>query len=152
MSHNAFASRLVLEPGPSRLLTVYVLTLHGLALGGIALLPVLSPGWRGMLMLILLARLLWAWRQLQQPRWVRIIWGSDNQWRLFGRDGQEVLSVEPPAGHVWRALVLLWLTDVDGNRHGLLLLPDMLAPAQFRRLRVRLGQACRAAAASSPGA
>jgi len=151
MSPNAFAARLVLEPGRSRILLVYVLGLHGLALLVLASPLALPLAPRLVLTALLLGQLGRAVPGLRRPAWKQLIWQADGHWRLVDRNGTERLIRRPPQGLVWPWLVALKFRDEEGAVQWVLLLADMLSAHQFRRLRVRLLQARRAAVASSSG-
>jgi hypothetical protein len=151
MSPNAFAARLALEPGRSRILLVYVLGLHGLALLVLVLPLALPLVPRLTLMVLLLWQLGRALQRLRRPALKELIWQGDGHWQLFFRDGTERVITSPPQGFVWPWLVALKFRDDEGAVHRVLLLADMLPADQFRRLRVRLAQARRAAVVSSSG-
>ena len=144
MSHAAYASPLVLEPGVSRYLLFYLIVIHALALVVLVAplnLPVLV---RLVLALMIVISFLWYWRRtrLRNPaRIVRLVWEADDDWTLWCNDSTEHVGQLRPESYESIWLVILRLQLEQGGRRTIVILPDMLDRQSFRRLRVRLRQA-----------
>jgi len=143
MSHVAYASPLVLEPGRSRYLIGYLVVTHALALSVLA----------GPLNLPLALRLILAGvvvysfvRQLSRRRPYRLIWEADGEWQLLFENGNEYTGQLRPDSYVSTLLVILRFQRERGGQCSVVILPDMLDAESFRRLRVRLYQTRLAAA------
>ncbi|MGE0858274.1 MAG: protein YgfX [Gammaproteobacteria bacterium] len=136
---NAYQGTVCLALRRSRRLPRVLLALH---LAGMALVAVYWPltlasaAW----LALLGAHGAWQWMRLRgAARWVRQIEiDTRGAWRLAYADGRrlDVRLTHAPLVLPW--LVALEFRAADGRRHDLLLLPDMLDPDAFRRLRVRL--------------
>ena len=138
MSHVAYASPLVLEPGRSRYLMVYLVVSHALALVALAVplnLPLLP---RLVLASVVIVSYVW---QITRVRPRRLVWQSDGDWSLFDEEENERLAYLSPDSYVSTLLVILRLQLEQGGRCSVVILPDMLDRHSFRRLRVRLHQA-----------
>jgi len=138
MSHAAYASPLVLETGRSRYLTVYLLLVHALALTVIAAPLNLSLTLRLAVAAAVLLSFIWQINR-KPPR--RLVWESDGDWQLFFADASERTGQLRPDSYVSPWLVILRFKLVKGGRCSVVIMPDMLDPQSFRRLRVRLYQA-----------
>lgn len=136
-----YATPLLLEPGPSRVLLVWLLLSHALA---ILMLPLLSlPWWAGLI--ILLAMLFSLWRAIRlhismaHPNAVCAVeWLDAHVCQLRLSSGQEIKTRLMPQVFMLPWLVIMHFKGDGGRTHHLVLLPDMLEKRLFRRLRVRL--------------
>ena len=132
---------LTIRPGVSRRLAIYLVLVHGLALGVVWLLP-LAALWRlliGLMVLLSLALGLggpvwhrWPWDLAQA------IWHADGRWTLTLAAGREVEGRLLGSSYVSPALVVLNFRSGRWRNRSLVLLPDNLDPDLLRRLRVRL--------------
>jgi hypothetical protein len=90
----------------------------------------------------LAASLAWYWPRHASrvaPGCVRTLtWAADGACRLQRRDGRELQATLVPRAFVQPWLVILRLREPGHRRRYLVILPDMLDGASFRRLRVRL--------------
>jgi hypothetical protein len=92
----------------------------------------------------------WQWRRhatrvhRDAIRQLQLVGGSDCRLRLAS--GQLVAATLLPQAVVLQWLVILHFRGPGRKRHHLVILPDMLAPAMFRQLRVRLRIALQQAA------
>ena len=138
MSHAAYASPLVLEPRRSRYLFVYLVLIHALALAMLAAplnLPLaLRLGVAGAVVLSFI------WQMTRVPPH-RLVWQADGDWQLFFAEASERTGQLRPDSYVSPWLVILRFKLEKGGRCGVVIMPDMLDPQSFRRLRVRLYQA-----------
>jgi hypothetical protein len=138
---NRFEMLLVLRPGFSRWLAGLLILAHG----GAALIVVLValPWWFKCGVMAAIAvnlRHAYSWHLLHRGRGMVEAWSwADGRWevRCFND------AVSRPATLAADSLVLAWLTILvfrldDGRVRALLLLPDNIDAAVFRRLRVRL--------------
>ena len=143
MSSPKYATPLILEPRPSRWLLSLMLFAHG---GAIAVLLALQAWpWplRLFLVMAVLAGLCFTlgrlgWRR--SPTCIRrLIWQTENQWRLERCNGEILATRLQPSSFMHPWLVVLNLR-VEGRRLpcSLVLARDSLDAATFRRLRVRL--------------
>ncbi|MGD8617757.1 MAG: hypothetical protein PVH54_01065 [Gammaproteobacteria bacterium] len=133
-----YATPLQLEIGPSRRMLAWLLLTHGAALLMLPLLPIpllLRLALGGMV----LFSLAWYWRRLisrRHPQAVRgLRWEAGRDCVLQVASGEQLQTLLAPRAFVMPWLVILYFT---GRPRQLLLLPDMLTPESFRRLRVRL--------------
>jgi toxin CptA len=132
---------LVIRPGVSRRLALWVLIAHGLTLATIALLPVSLTGRAGLVLAVLLGCALslggavwhfWPW-SLREA-----VWWPDGAWSLIRGDGRERDGRLLGSTYVSPALVVLNFRCGRWRTASLVLLPDNLEPDLLRRLRVRL--------------
>lgn len=138
MSHDAYASPLVLEPRRSRYLLIYLVLIHALALAVIAAPFNLSLSLRLAVAAVVVMSFI---RQIiRVPPW-RLVWRTDQDWQLLFQDGRERTGQLRPDTYVSIWLVILRFQLEQGGRCSVVILPDMLDPQSFRRLRVRLYQA-----------
>ena len=144
MSHAAYASPLVLEPGVSRLLKIYLLVIHTMALS-VVIAPLNLPlVLRLGIGLVIVLSFIWQWRHIRKKyptRIHRLVWEVDDDWTLWCNDSTELVGQLRPDSYESTWLVILRLQLQPGGRRTLVLLPDMLDRQSFRRLRVRLRQA-----------
>lgn len=138
MSHDAFASPLVLEPRRSRYLHIYLVLIHALALAVIAAPLNLSLTLRLAVAVVVVLSFIRHITRLP-PR--RLAWQTDEDWQLLFQDGSERTGQLRPDTYVSPWLVILRFQLEQGGRCSVVILPDMLDPQSFRRLRVRLYQA-----------
>lgn len=103
-----------------------------------ALLPLSIPWlWRGAGWVGLLFSLIWYERRLAEAAGGELHFAPDGIWLRLGAERRKVQ--QQGAARVTPWLVVLNLrAQEDGARHSLVLLPDSMAPADFRRLRVLL--------------
>jgi hypothetical protein len=71
----------------------------------------------------------------------RLAWQTDGDWQLLFQDGSDRTGQLRPDTYVSLWLVILRFQLEQGGRCSVVILPDMLDPQSFRRLRVRLYQA-----------
>jgi len=144
MSHAAYASPLVLEPGVSRYLILYLVVIHCLALV-VVVAPLNIPfTLRLALAVAIMISFIWQWRRTREndpARIHRLVWEADDDWTLWCNDSTELVGQLRPDSYESTLLVILRLQLEQGGRRTLVLLPDMLDQQSFRRLRVRLRQA-----------
>lgn len=154
MSHIAYASPLVLEPGVSRYLISYLVVIHGLALAVVAA-PLNMPAvFRVALAVVIVISFIWQWRRtrLNNPaRIYRLMWEVDDDWILWCNDSSEIVGQLRPESYESTWLVILRLQLQQGGRRTIVILPDMLDRQSFRRLRVRLRQTRLAEATDETG-
>lgn len=154
MSHVAYASPLVLEPGVSRYLISYLVVIHGLALAVVAA-PLNMPAvFRVALAVVIVISFIWQWRRtrLNDPaRIYRLMWEVDDDWTLWCNDSSEIVGQLRPESYESTWLVILRLQLQQGGRRTVVILPDMLDRQSFRRLRVRLRQTRLAEATDETG-
>lgn len=137
MSHDAYASPLVLEPGRSHYLSIYLVLTHALA-QAVLLVPLNLPLiLRFVLAAVVIGSFIW---QITRVSPHRLVWQADGDWHLLFRDVGEATGSLRPATYVSTLLVILHFRLEQGGCCSVVLLPDMLDPQSFRRLRVRLYQ------------
>lgn len=138
MSHVAYASPLVLKPRRSRYLFIYLFCVHALALAVLAAplnLPlVLRFGIAGVVIISFI------WQISRLPPHC-LVWEADGDWQLLFADGNEYRGQLHRDSYVSTLLVALRFRLEQGGYRSVVILPDMLDPQSFRRLRVRLYQA-----------
>ena len=140
MSSNGSGPPLQIELRASPLLTVYLLLLLAMSLSAIALAEA------DMLFRLLLAVAVFAvviralcfqaWR-VADDALVQLVWTADGQWTARTRHGDSE-NLQLAADSYWHARMLVLNFTAGGRRKSIVLLPDMLRPAVFRQLRVRL--------------
>ncbi len=137
MSHAAYTSPLVLEPRRSRYLLLYLLLFHALAL--IVLVLPIDLSWL-LRLAIATAVMISLVRQLchRPPRC--LVWESDGDWQLLVNGGKTVTGQLRPDSYASTWLVILRFRLEQSGHTTVVILPDMLDPQTFRRLRVRLFQ------------
>ncbi len=144
MSPAAYASPLVLEPGVSRYLFLYLIAIHVMALAVLVTPLNVSVPVRLVLGVLVGSSFIWQWRRLRAnnpSRIVRLIWEADDDWTLVCHDTTELVGRLRPETYETTWLVILrWQLQLGGIR-SMVILPDMLDRQSFRRLRVRLRQA-----------
>ena len=143
MSSPKYATPLVLEPRPSRWLLSLMLFAHG---GAIAVLLALDEWPWPVRLLLVVAVLVSLWFTLGRLGWWqsptrirRLIWQTENEWRLELCDGEILTARLRPSSFMHPWLVVLNLR-VEGQRlpRSLVLARDSLDAMTFRQLRVRL--------------
>ena len=143
MLHAAYASPLVLEPGVSRYLKLYLNVIHALALTVLVTPLNLPLMFRFMLAVIIVGSFIWHWRRsrLNDPaRVVRLVWEVDGDWTLWWNDATQRVAQLRPETYESTWLVILHFQLQAGGRLSVVILPDMLDRQSYRRLRVRLRQ------------
>ncbi len=132
---------LVIRPGVSRRLALFVLVAHVLTLAAIAFLPLALLGRVGLALAVLLGCALslggavwhlWPWSLKE------VIWQTDGSWYLIQGDGRQLEGRLLGSTYVSPALVVLNFRCGRWRNRSLVLLPDNLEPDLHRRLRVRL--------------
>lgn len=154
MLHAVYASPLVLEPGVSRYLIIYLLVVHSLALVVLAAPLNTSLLVRLVLLVVVGISFIWQWRRIRvndPARIVRLVWETDDDWSLYCNDSTELVARLRPQSYESTWLVILHFQLQQGGRRILVILPDMLDRQSFRRLRVRLRQARLADTADETG-
>jgi len=144
MSHATYASPLVLEPGVSRYLTLYLVVTHIFALAVIAAPLNIAVALRLGIAVVIVISFIWQWRRtrLNHPARIhRLVWEADDDWVLWCNDSTELVGQLRPESYESILLVILRWQLQRGGRRTLVILPDMLDRQSFRRLRVRLRQA-----------
>ena len=144
MSHVAYASPLVLEPGVSRYLNLYLVVIHSLALVVVAAPLNLPVALRLGIAIIIVLSFIWQWRRTREhdpARIHRLVWEADDDWTFWCNDSSEFVAQLRPETYESIWLVILRLQLQQGGQRTVVLLPDMLDKQSFRRLRVRLRQA-----------
>ena len=144
MSHAAYASPLVLEPGVSRYLILYLIVIHTLALAVVAAPLNIPVALRLAIAVAIVISFIGHWRRTRvndPARIHRLVWEADDDWTLWSNDSTELVGQLRPDSYESIWLVILRLQLQQGGRRTLVLLPDMLDRQSFRRLRVRLRQA-----------
>lgn len=132
---------MLLEPGPSRSLRVWLILVH---VASIMILPFMSlPVWAVLILLLLM--LLSLWRALRMhitlghPDSVRAVqWREARSCQLRLSSGRDIEARLMPQVFMLPWMVIMHFRSGRGRVHHLVLLPDMLEPEVFRRLRVRL--------------
>ena len=137
MSQVAYTSPLVLEPRRSRYQFIYLFLVHALALTVLVMPINLSWILRAAIAVLVTISLVWYLRR-GLPR--RLVWESDGDWQLLMANDNEVTGQLRPDSYVFRLLVILRIQLESGGCATVVILPDMLDPQSFRRLRVRLFQ------------
>ncbi len=143
MSSPKYATPLVLEPRPSRWLLSLMLFAHG---GAIVVLLALDEWSWPVRLLLVVAVLVSLWFTLGRLGWWqspirirRLIWQTENEWRLELCNGEILTARLRPSSFMHPWLVVLNLR-VEGQRlpRSLVLARDSLDAMTFRQLRVRL--------------
>ena len=134
-SFSSFEKTLNLSPEPSRLLFIYILLAHTIAIIAILLSPL--PGWCAALFLGGLVAS-WVFSIKSAKKIYPFQLTSNNEWLLCTEDKQH-LSVKPsPATRCFASIILLILQDKNKRNYRILLLPDSISPIAFRQLKARL--------------
>ena len=136
-----YATPLLLEPGPSRTLRVCLILVHAAAVMILPFIPI--PLWTALLLIcLMLFSLRRATRQhvtRGHPGSLRTVqWRAARSCRLYLSSGSAIEASLMPQAFVLPWLVIMHFSSGRGRVHHLVLLPDMLDPQVFRRLRVRL--------------
>jgi len=131
---DAFEAPLRLELRPSRSLRLWLIAVHAAVMLAVPLLP----RWPGLAVLFAAgasAGVAWCRRRQATPQ---LLWRGDGRWEAAaGGAGGTLRLARRPFVHA--RLVVIPLCPVEGGRtRHVLILPDMLDAATFRRLRVRL--------------
>lgn len=132
---------MLLEPGPSRSLRVWLIVVHIVA---IMIIPFMSlPVWTGLIVLLLMLFSLWRAIRvhitLGHPDSVCAVqWREARSCQLRLSSGRDIEARLMPQVFMLPWLVIMHFKSDRGRLHHLVLLPDMLEPEVFRRLRVRL--------------
>ncbi len=154
-SSNESAAPLYLELGRSRLLALYLILIHLLAMGSALALP-LPLLYRALLAGAVALHGAWLWwgrgPSVIRSAGVGLAVVGPADWRL--REGGAWRAATPAAeGFVSRGFMVLVLRLEDGGQRRLLILPDMLDRESFSRLRAarRVAGAPLAPAAASAG-
>jgi len=141
MTRSVERPALVIRPGVSRRLALFVLAAHGLTLAVVVHLPLPLSGRTGLALAVLVGlalslggpvRHLWPWSVREA------VWHPDGTWSLTlvkggAQDGRLLGST-----YVSPALVALNFRCGRWRTRSLILMPDNLEPDLLRRLRVRL--------------
>lgn len=156
MSSQKYASPLTINIKPSRIGLGVLLLVH---LGALVLLltlqiPLAAKIMAGLIVVISnLMTLYYAgwgrtWPAIDHvidarwPRWRRVVWDSDDQWRLFGERQGTYAATLLPTTFVHPQLVVLNLRLTGQPWYcrwrSIVLLRDNIEPETFRRLRIRL--------------
>jgi hypothetical protein len=136
-----YATPLRLEIRPSRTLGYWVSMAYSLPL---LLLPFLQlPGWLNLVLLMLLTGgFIRTWRSqvllLHQDAVQSLHWGEEKHCLLGLRSGSQQQKVLCNQVFLMPWLVILYFNKTGFGKDSLLLLPDMVDPETFRKLRIRL--------------
>ena len=131
-----YATPLLLEPGPSHSLRAWLVVIHVVA---ILLLPSLSlPAGAGLILLLLILFSLWHTIRRHSDSVSAVLWSEARSCRLSLASGQDIEARLMPQVFILPWLVIMRFKSDRKRLHQLVLLPDMLEPEVFRRLRVRL--------------
>ena len=123
------------------MLGYWVIMAYGLPL---LLLPFLQlPGWLNLAILILLfCGFISSWRSrvllLHQDAVQLLHWGEEKHCLLGLRSGSQLQKVLCDQVFLMPWLVILYFNKTGSGKDSLVLLPDMVDPDAFRKLRVRL--------------
>ncbi|MGB5338463.1 MAG: protein YgfX [Gammaproteobacteria bacterium] len=136
-----YATPLLLEIRQSRMMTVWLVLTHGLAL---LMLPV--TGAPVLLSVIVTLAILFCLRRAYRlharrshpAACRRLVWKAGDECLITWRSGQQQVAKLQQRAFVMPWLVVLQLKFSGGKSYSLALLPDMLDPEVLRRLRVRL--------------
>ena len=124
---------------PSSKQIAIVCVFHLLAVVAIALAYI--PLWAKVLAILLLAFMFWlSWRplKLQLPSSIVALAVDDEHWTITFKNGQR-LRVQLQVWAVWRYLMVLDFQAKDVDSHyRVLIWPDSMKQADYRRLQVRL--------------
>lgn len=134
---------LVIELRRSRQLSLYLSTIHVLALLALSYPLKLPLFLHGALVIGVVASLLVSLYRCTSrafPRYRRLIWEANGNWKLYGFDGGEISASLNMQSYVSTWLCILNFKTESGQYRSTIILPDMLLPDTFRRLRVRLRQ------------
>lgn len=129
MSSPAFDAPLTLEPRPSPALRAALLLVHGLAMGGLLLLP---AAWLAVGLPTLGVSLAYEWHRAGRGQ--RLHWRGDGSWE---QPGAATACQLHHSTFISRWLIVLVLDDGRRLRHWLLCADAVPAPT-WRRLRARL--------------
>ncbi len=143
MSHTLsrkYATPLRLEFGRSRRLGVYLTLLHVTALVMLPFMQLSAMPALLVMLLLLLSYLRYHRLYLaENPDAIRaLVWGPAERVQLTLGSGCQVSAALLPHVFIQPWLVILHLRQNQGRKRHLVVLPDMLDSASFRRLRVRL--------------
>ncbi len=131
-----YAIPLLLEPGSSRTLRVWLVFIHIVA---IILLPLMSlPVGAGLIMVLLILFSLWQAIRPHPDSVCAVLWSETRSCQLSLASGQDIKARLMPQVFMLPWLVIMRFKSGRKRLHHLVLLPDMLEPGVFRRLRVRL--------------
>jgi len=131
-----YATPLLLEPGSSRTLRAWLVVIHAVA---IVLLPFLAlPAGAVLIMLLLILFSLWQAIRLRPDSVTGVRWNEARSCHLSLASGQDIEARLMPQVFMLPWLVIMRFKSNRKRVHHLVLLPDMLEPGVFRRLRVRL--------------
>jgi toxin CptA len=133
------ATKITIRPGFSRQLAIYLLLLHGLALG----LMILLPWAYGIPLTILIVCSLFYYRRRYLspqggPAVTAMEWKGEREWILHNELGEtETVSLSPNS-YIHPRLLILNFRSAAGKRRSLCLTTDRVDRDQLRRLRTRL--------------
>lgn len=141
MSSNAYATPLTLELRTSRIAVSLLVLIHTLAIVSLFTLPWVAII-KALLFLILtfsLYKTLSKELRLFGNGITKIVWGRDNDWLLYAKDG-EVRQAGLMASSFVHPLMTVLIFDAGErfNSISIMILPDNTEAESFRRLRVRL--------------
>jgi len=131
-----YATPLLLEPSSSRTLRAWLVVIHVVA---IVLLPFLALSVEaGLILLLLILFSLWQAIRLRPDSVTGVRWNEARSCHLSLASGQDIEARLMPQVFMLPWLVIMRFKSNRKRVHHLVLLPDMLEPGVFRRLRVRL--------------
>jgi hypothetical protein len=130
-----------LTPYYSNQLAGYLLATHLIAL--LTIIAVVRPWWFAIwLVVVTLFSLIHSYRRHLQYRGKNTVRSVEingqNEWRIQQADGVEVTAQLQSNSYIHPRLSVLNFRNEQGRRQSLVLLPDGIDAATFRRLRVRL--------------
>jgi hypothetical protein len=131
-----YATPLLLEPGSSRTLRVWLVVIHAVAIMLLPFMPL--PAGAGLIMMLLILFSLWHAVRSHPYSVSAVLWSEARSCRLSLASGQDIEARLMPQVFILPWLVIMRFKSNRKRLHHLVLLPDMLEPGVFRRLRVRL--------------
>jgi toxin CptA len=134
-------TKISIRPGFSRPLAVYLLSLHGFALGLIVLLP-LQWAYRIPLTILIIFSLFHYRRRYLSPQGGRGVtameWRGEQEWILHNALGESETVYLSGSSYIHPRLLILNFKTAAGKRRSLCLTTDRVDREQLRRLRTRL--------------
>jgi hypothetical protein len=134
-------NKITIRPGFSRLLAFYLLSLHGLAVWLVVLLPL-----QGVLRILLAAFTLYSlfyfWRRHLWQQGGRAVtgveWSGEGEWILWDAQEKTTAATLSGSSYINPRLLILNFKTTDGKRCSLCLTADRVDKEQLRRLRAGL--------------
>ncbi len=132
------AERLSVEPGRSRLMEQFVITVHLVPFALVLAFDL--PGiFQAVATAVLLISASVSWKkQISNRDWKRVELNGDNQWTLYGRSGHGVSARLLPSTLVLPQLIIFHFSVSGFRRHHILVPQDSASREMLRKLRIRL--------------